>query len=99
MYAIDRLSERDWSPALITICVWNSPFATADATLAAIERLVANTDKGLVSSVRTIDLSKAFDSVDPDVLLTKLSWYVVSDADWFRSYLSASGSRWCVTEN
>ena len=56
--------------------------------LAAVERLVTNTDKGLVSSVTTIDLSKAFDSVDHDVLLTKLSWYGVSDVDWFRSYLS-----------
>ena len=56
--------------------------------LAAVERLVTNTDKGLVSSVTTIDLSKAFDSVDHDLLITKLSWYGVNDVDWFRSYLS-----------
>ena len=41
-----------------------------------------------MSSVTTIDLSKAFDSVDHDVFITKLSWYGVSDVDWFRSYLS-----------
>ena len=56
--------------------------------LAAVERLVTNIDEGLVSSVTTLDLSKAFDSVDHGLLLTKLPWYGVNDVDWFRSYLS-----------
>ena len=65
--------------------------STEDAVLAAVELLVKNTDRGLVSSVTTVDLSKAFDSVVHDVLLTKLSWYGVMDIDWFRSYLSGRG--------
>ena len=65
--------------------------STEDAVLAAVERLVSNTDRGLVSSVTTVDLSKAFDSVDHGVLLTKLSWYGVIDIDWFKSYLCGRG--------
>ena len=62
--------------------------STEDAVLAATERLVTNTDSGFISSVTAVDLSKAFDSIDHDVLLTKLSWYGIADVDWFRSYLS-----------
>ena len=62
--------------------------STEDAVLDAVERLVTNTDNGLVSAVTTLDLSKAFDSVDHDLLITKLSWYGITDATWFRSYLS-----------
>ena len=56
--------------------------------LDAVERLAGNTDRGLVSSVTATDLSKAFDSVDHDVLLTKLPWYGITDVSWFSSYLS-----------
>ena len=66
---------------------FRSRHCTEDAVLDAVERLVSNIENGLVSSVTTIDLSKAFDSVDHDVLLTKLSWYGV-DTRWFGSYLS-----------
>ena len=43
---------------------------------------------GAARTVTTVvDMSKAFDSVDHGVLLTKLEWYGV-DVEWFRSYLS-----------
>ena len=38
--------------------------STEDVVRAAVERLASNTDGGLISSVTTVDLSKAFDSVD-----------------------------------
>jgi len=63
--------------------------STEDALLDAVERLVSNAENGRISSVTTIDLSKAFDSVDHDVLLTKLSWYGVLDVEWFWSYLDS----------
>ena len=44
-----------------------------------VERLASNTDRGLVKSVTAIDLSKAFNSVDHGVLLTKLPWYGITD--------------------
>ena len=55
--------------------------------LVAVERLVKNVDDGDISSITAVDLSKAFDSVDHGVLLTKLEWYGV-DVEWFRSDLS-----------
>ena len=61
--------------------------STEDAVLDAVERLVLNIDKGLISSLTTFDLSKAFDSVDHETLLNKMSWYGI-DVAWFQSYLS-----------
>ena len=66
---------------------YRSNHSTEDAVLGVVDRLVSNTDSGLISSVMTLDLSKAFDSIDHGLLLNKLSWYGVND-EWFRSYLT-----------
>ena len=47
--------------------------STEDAVLDAISWATNEIDKGQLASVTTIDLSKAFDSVDHDVLLMKLA--------------------------
>ena len=67
---------------------YRSHHSTEDAVIGAVERLVSNTDRGLLSSVTAIDLSKAFDSVDHGVLLNKLPWYGITDVGWFDSYLT-----------
>ena len=67
---------------------YRSCHSTEDAVLDVVECLICNTDKGLVSSVTTLDLSKAFDSIDHGLLLNKLSWYGVDDIKWFESYLT-----------
>ena len=41
---------------------------------------------GHIASVVSVDLSRAFDSVNHTVLLAKLEWYSIAP-DWFRSYL------------
>ena len=58
-----------------------------DALIDAVTWITNNTDQGLVSSITTLDLSKAFDSVDHGVLLQKLAWYGIP-GHWFASYLA-----------
>ena len=59
---------------------------TEDALIDTVEWLTRRIDQGHVAAVTSVDLSRAFDSVDHDILLTKLSWYGI-DPTWFRSYL------------
>ena len=49
-----------------------------------------NIDNSKVSAVIFIDFKKAFDSVDPGILLGKLHHYGINgiEHDWFRSYLN-----------
>ena len=60
--------------------------STEDAVTDAVEWMTRQIDAGHVVAVTSVDLSKAFDSVDHEVLLSKLQWYGV-DPRWFRSYL------------
>ena len=60
--------------------------STEDALTDAVEWMTRRVDDGDVVAVTSVDLSRAFDSVDHDVLLTKLCWYGI-DPSWFRSYL------------
>ena len=57
-----------------------------DAVIDAVEWISQNSERGELPSITAADLSKAFDSVDHDVLLTKLGWYGI-DSTWFHSYL------------
>ena len=61
--------------------------STEDALIDLIELASRQIDAGHIVAVTSIDLSKAFDSVDHDVLLSKLQWYGV-DPRWFESYLT-----------
>ncbi len=49
-----------------------------------------NIDKGLVTGVVFIDLRKAFDTVDVNILLAKLPSFGITEMQhkWFKSYLS-----------
>ena len=69
---------------------YRSGHSTEDALLEAIAWSVDKIDNGHIASITTIDLSKAFDSIDHDVLLKKLAWYGIP-SHWFESYLRGRG--------
>ena len=73
---------------IITPCqyAYRPCHSTEDALLDAVEWLSRKVDESHLASLTTIDLSKAFDSVDHDVLLKKLVWCGIAPK-WFASYL------------
>ena len=94
---LSKIAEKVVSIQLVSYLLKNdilSPFqyayrpchSTEDAMLDAVEWISKSIDRGHVASLTTLDLSKAFDSVDHGVLLNKLEWYGI-DSAWFRSYL------------
>ena len=64
--------------------------STELAALEITDRLTENMDKGKISITIYLDLSKAFDTLNHEILLDKLNYYGVKDTanDWFRSYLT-----------
>ena len=63
--------------------------STTSALLDATTEWLSNMDKGQLNSVVFIDLAKAFDTVDHEILLRKLQIYGVDSMslNWFKSYL------------
>jgi hypothetical protein len=63
--------------------------STVTALLEATNNWSYNIDRGNVNAVVSLDLKKAFDTVDHTILLSKLSVYGFgcSTGNWFRSYL------------
>ena len=60
------------------------------ALLKLTDQLLHNIDLGLYNGLMFLDLCKAFDLVDHEILIRKLSIYGVtgSSLEWFRSYLT-----------
>ena len=66
------------------------PFhSTLCALLEATTEWFLNLDQGQLNSIVFLDLAKAFDTVDHDILLSKLSNYGIKGTSlkWFESYL------------
>ena len=64
--------------------------STETAVTYFADEMVMNMDKGLVTGSVFIDLAKAFDTVDHDILLSKLEYYGVCDESlpWFKNYFT-----------
>ena len=69
--------------------------STITALLEATDSWAYNIDQGNVNAVVFLDLKKAFDTIDHDILLSKLMKYGVhgTSYDWFRSYLDCRKQR------
>ena len=64
--------------------------STSTSMLDATNNWLLNIDKGLINGVLFLDLRKAFDTVDHEILLNKLKLYGATDdaLKWFVSYLN-----------
>ena len=64
--------------------------STESAVLQFIDRILNHLDNNRLPLAIFIDLSKAFDTIDHDILLHKLAFYGIRNTslNWFRSYLS-----------
>ena len=64
--------------------------STELACLELLDRVFEQLDEGKLPIAIFIDLSKAFDTLDHEILLTKLQYYGIQDIalKWFSSYLS-----------
>ena len=74
----------------------------SDAIMELTGEILKNKENGIHTASVFIDLSKAFDTLDPDILLQKMNRYGIRGLvhDWFRSYMKNHKLRVkCSVEN
>ncbi len=55
--------------------------STVTAIVDVTDFIYENMDKSLLTGIAYVDLCKAFDTVDPSVLLRKLSWICIKNTE------------------
>ena len=80
---------------------FRSLHSTLTALLEATNSWSVNIDNGFLNGVVFIDLKKAFDTLDYDMILRKLSYFGADQATikWFQSYLSDRTRRCNINGN
>ena len=80
---------------------FRSLHSTLTALLEATENWPLNIDNGLINEVIFIDLKKAFDTIDHNIIIRKLSNYGVDQKAlrWFQSYLSDRSQKCSVNSH
>ena len=66
---------------------FRSKYSTDTCLIHLFDYLKSNTAKGLYTGMLLLDLQKAFDTVDHEILCKKLETIGVLSVSWFRSYL------------
>ena len=67
---------------------FRSAFSTDTCLIRLFDHIKKNTSKGLFTGMVMIDLQKAFDTVDHQILCDKLAIMGVKNVKWFQSYLT-----------
>ena len=67
---------------------FRSRYSTDTCLIHLFDYLKGNTSKGLFTGMLLLDLQKAFDTVDHEILCRKLDAIGVLSIDWFKSYLT-----------
>ena len=75
--------------------------STVDTLINIVERIRGSLDKGEFACGVFVDLQKAFDTVDHEILLAKLNHYGVRGIanTWFKSYLSDRSQFVCLSNH
>ena len=77
--------------SILNNCQWGfrSSYSTALALIDCTNNWLSGIDNGKINSTILLDVKKAFDTIDHDILLRKLSHYGIShtELEFFRSYL------------
>ena len=78
-----KLSHQDsnfeLNPALNNSPLLDKQYTTATALLEATDNWAFNIDRGKVNAVVFLDLKKAYDTVDHDILLSKMNLYGIQE--------------------
>lgn len=67
---------------------FRSSYSTDTCLIHLLDHIKAKNAKGLYTGMILLDLQKAFDTVDHDILCSKLKLMGIESTDWFKSYLS-----------
>ena len=102
---LERLIHRqlaDYFDKHSLLCRSQSGFRKKHSTETAAthfaDEILMNMDRGLVTGTVFIDLAKAFDTVDHEILICKLKHYSVCDESllWFKNYFSERKQFVCI---